>query len=374
MNLAEVVIHEVQRDGMRVHFDLLGEGIGQPGKSAHVHPHREVLPLDVAGRDVPFVRVACDRGRLDARNLRWRVAVGRATCVDEAPVVLFEHGVVHVDTEGVVHGIQVDFQLVGRKLDSVSQTRSYVLHEVVADGGGPLTKHVGNDQLAVGVDSRPRPDIAPLSAFVVRHVLGLGSDEAPNLVALNPLALEAPHMGIVVGRAGRPQVAEQLFHGHAGDAGQTSGSSQAVAFNQGGNDGGAAVGAQLIHNRQYTCAGKDSQLAGLEIKIWYDFDMPFDDDIARLYPHIRFSKHWELSGSSTYTLGKCDALVESICELPLQPERRRELLNVSLVKGAQATTAIEGNTLTREEVERVAGHEKLAQSKEYQEREVRNIL
>jgi len=44
------------------------------------------------------------------------------------------------------------------------------------------------------------------------------------------------------------------------------------------------------------------------------------------------------------------------------------------VKGAQATTAIEGNTLTREEVERVAGHEKLAQSKEYQEREVRNIL
>jgi Fic family protein len=75
-----------------------------------------------------------------------------------------------------------------------------------------------------------------------------------------------------------------------------------------------------------------------------------------------------------YLLGKCDAMVEAIKNTPLQPEYRTQLLRVSLVKGAQATTAIEGNTLTELEVERVADGQSLAQSKQYQEQEVRNIL
>ncbi len=67
-------------------------------------------------------------------------------------------------------------------------------------------------------------------------------------------------------------------------------------------------------------------------------------------------------------------MVDSIGQSLLQPERRKELLAVSLIKGAQATTAIEGNTLTRAEIEQVAGGKSLPQSKEYQEREVKNIL
>lgn len=67
-------------------------------------------------------------------------------------------------------------------------------------------------------------------------------------------------------------------------------------------------------------------------------------------------------------------MVNAICQIPLKPEQRVRLLNVSLVKGAQATTAIEGNTLTNAEVERVSEGESLPPSKEYQEREVRNIL
>src|SRR5689334_4337595 len=102
--------------------------------------------------------------------------------------------------------------------------------------------------------------------------------------------------------------------------------------------------------------------------------MPFDDDIGRRYPHLRFDKHWTLSDSATYLLGACDAMVEAISLMPLQPENRKRLLHVSLIKGAQATTAIEGNTLTAEEVAKVSEGQSLARSKEYQEREVRNIL
>ena len=75
-----------------------------------------------------------------------------------------------------------------------------------------------------------------------------------------------------------------------------------------------------------------------------------------------------------YLLGKCEAMVEAIKRAPLQPEYRTQLLSVSLVKGAQATTAIEGNTLTESEINRVADGQSLPQSKQYQEQEVRNIL
>jgi Fic family protein len=81
-----------------------------------------------------------------------------------------------------------------------------------------------------------------------------------------------------------------------------------------------------------------------------------------------------LDDETVYLIGKCDAIVNAICRIPLQPENRTQLLQVSLVKGAQATTAIEGNTLTESEVQQVAAGESLAKSKEYQEREVKNIL
>jgi Fic family protein len=102
--------------------------------------------------------------------------------------------------------------------------------------------------------------------------------------------------------------------------------------------------------------------------------MPYDDEIAGRYSHLTFSKHWTLDGEINYLLGACDAMVDAICQMPLQPEHRTRLLHASLVKGAQATTAIEGNTLTSAEVERVKEGESLAQSKQYQEQEVRNIL
>ena len=102
--------------------------------------------------------------------------------------------------------------------------------------------------------------------------------------------------------------------------------------------------------------------------------MPFDDELARRYPHLTFSKQWALGESTSYLLGECDAIVRAICLIPLQPKRRHDLLRVALIKGAKATTAIEGNTLTEAEVRQVAEGESLPVSKQYQEREVKNIL
>jgi hypothetical protein len=58
MNPNEIVVHVVWRQSRDMVLDLLGEPIGQPGKSAHLHPHREVLPFDVAYGDVPRIGIA----------------------------------------------------------------------------------------------------------------------------------------------------------------------------------------------------------------------------------------------------------------------------------------------------------------------------
>ena len=99
-----------------------------------------------------------------------------------------------------------------------------------------------------------------------------------------------------------------------------------------------------------------------------------DADLQSRYPHIRFQLHWDLSPDVTYQLGQCQAIVDALCELPMQPSYRKRRLKVSLNKGAQATTAIEGNTLTHDEVAKVAEGEPLSKSKAYQAQEVANIL
>jgi len=103
------------------------------------------------------------------------------------------------------------------------------------------------------------------------------------------------------------------------------------------------------------------------------FGMASDELMSR-YPHILFRKMWQITPALSYLLGRCDAMVDAIGWMPLQPGYRKNLLRVSLIKGAQATTAIEGNTLTEEEIDRVERGDSLPASKEYQEREVRNVL
>lgn len=90
---------------------------------------------------------------------------------------------------------------------------------------------------------------------------------------------------------------------------------------------------------------------------------------------ISFRKSWEISSDSWFLLGQCKALIRAISGTPLMPTYRKKIYSVSLVKGAMATTAIEGNTLTEEEIQLILeGNSSIPPSKEYMEIEVKNIL
>ncbi len=74
-------------------------------------------------------------------------------------------------------------------------------------------------------------------------------------------------------------------------------------------------------------------------------------------------------------LGECASLVEHIAEAPLDPVVTERINKIYLVRGALATTAIEGNTLTEDEVRSlIDGALTLPPSREYLGREIDNIV
>lgn len=74
-------------------------------------------------------------------------------------------------------------------------------------------------------------------------------------------------------------------------------------------------------------------------------------------------------------LGEAASKCEHVRWALLRPDAASELLRVYLVRGALATTAIEGNTLSEEQARKVAdGELRLPPSQEYLGREIENIL
>jgi len=74
-------------------------------------------------------------------------------------------------------------------------------------------------------------------------------------------------------------------------------------------------------------------------------------------------------------LGEARSKCEHLAGTPLKPAVAAELNLVTLIKGALATTAIEGNTLTEEQVGgMLAGTYSAPPSRHYQEVEVRNVI
>jgi len=91
---------------------------------------------------------------------------------------------------------------------------------------------------------------------------------------------------------------------------------------------------------------------------WLSFDVDLEEASYRL---------WLLLGEAT---SKSDHVRRAL----LRPEVAEELQEIFLVKGALATTAIEGNTLSEEEARQVFENKlRLSPSKEYLGQEIRNV-
>jgi Fic family protein len=97
-------------------------------------------------------------------------------------------------------------------------------------------------------------------------------------------------------------------------------------------------------------------------------------NLHRDYSHLVFNrKQWGFTEKSLKLLGQCEAYVLAVNNTPILPHHYKRLMQVALQKGAQATTAIEGNTLSDEEIQKIVEGQKMPPSRQYQEKEVLNI-
>ena len=94
------------------------------------------------------------------------------------------------------------------------------------------------------------------------------------------------------------------------------------------------------------------------------------------HPWITFElKLAKLPAEAWMLLGEARSKCDHVGSVPLKPELAEILYGIYLAKGAQATTAIEGNTLTEDQVaSHIKGELDLPQSKEYLRKEVDNII
>jgi Fic family protein len=96
----------------------------------------------------------------------------------------------------------------------------------------------------------------------------------------------------------------------------------------------------------------------------------------KTHPWLRF--HIDLGGVGPefwLCLGEASSKCDHLARVPLRPDTAKKLHELYLAKGAAATTAIEGNTLTESEVLRaVEGKLQVPPSKEYLKQEVENII
>ncbi len=94
------------------------------------------------------------------------------------------------------------------------------------------------------------------------------------------------------------------------------------------------------------------------------------------HPWLSFSLDMrKVNFTAWMLLGEAQSKCEHIAGVPLRPQIAKILHSIYLAKGALATTAIEGNTLSEEEVlKRIEGKLSLPPSREYLGQEIDNIV
>lgn len=96
----------------------------------------------------------------------------------------------------------------------------------------------------------------------------------------------------------------------------------------------------------------------------------------KTHPWITFELNTRTLGAPFWlALGECRSKCGHLAGVPLKPDARKKLHEVWLAKGVHATAAIEGNSLTEEQVlDRIQNKTKLPESQEYLGREIDNII
>src|ERR1022692_2951980 len=235
VNPAEVVVHMKQRQHSDVIFELLTEGVRQPGKPPHIHSHVEILSLNEGRADVLWVGRANDRLSLGAKTLR-RAVTGCSLGI--VAVNLDQLRVIDILSEGIWYSRQIHLVAVRGQLDSIRQPVCNVPNELRRPPGIPPSFQPRQDKLALRFNRGKRPNVATDASFHLGKgdVLLLAPDKRSDLVNLHPLGRNVADHAVMLLGASCANSHQEPKDSALGYAGKANRGANRTAFDQGRKD------------------------------------------------------------------------------------------------------------------------------------------
>lgn len=250
MDTAEIIVDSIKRNRMAKVLNLLAESVRQAGKPSHGHPHREVLPFDIACRNVASVRFATNHSGCSSKTY------GRAITplgFDGRPVNLRQRGIVNISPKSPFDGIKVCPMSVCGQLHPMGKASGQIVHKLVSRCAITRSDKVRNGQLGIGVNSNPRPDapIPKLPLFLSRNIFVFGIAKLPNFITLNATGFHVSHCAVVKFSARRSKVFQETKDCSFSHASHTARGTNGVPFNEGAYNGNLLGERESVHVQYY---------------------------------------------------------------------------------------------------------------------------
>src|SRR5437764_9768904 len=121
MNSAEIVVGEVQRDSSFQVRQLFAESICEPCQPAKLHPHREVLALNVRRADMVGIGIAAANFGYNLHDWAWgvpRISVRLAPLAKQ----FYDLCEVHIQAETLRNHARVVNQAICSQLHAIRET------------------------------------------------------------------------------------------------------------------------------------------------------------------------------------------------------------------------------------------------------------
>ena len=231
MNAAEIAMHMEQRQHSDVIFELLAKGVRQPGEASHVHPHIEILSLNVGRADMLLAGRTDNSLSLGAKTLR-RAVTGCSLGI--VAIYLDQLSVIDIIREGIRDGGQIHLMAVRGQLDPIRQPGCNVSKELRRTPGVPPSCQPRQDKVALRFNRREGPNVATDPGFQLgfRDVLLLAPDKRPDLINLDPLGCNVANHAVMVFGASGPNGHQEPKHSALRYAGKANSGANRTAFDQ----------------------------------------------------------------------------------------------------------------------------------------------
>jgi hypothetical protein len=186
MNSAKIVVHVMERNRVLQILQFLRECVCEPGKSAHRHSQRQILPFNVARGNVIVIGSAADN-RFASAHADCRT-VARFRRFQSSAVYLLQHRVLDLRAKRIFNGCQISAVPIAGKLDSICKAVFQIMYEVIRAASVTLSDEPAGNEFRIRIKRDPCPNIPRAIRFMFRRaIFFFRVNETPNFVALDSL-------------------------------------------------------------------------------------------------------------------------------------------------------------------------------------------